>query len=91
MKNNPDLLQVAEVKNSDTDVSADASKTNEENWDMNISKKEEHTTVGYQETLKIDVENINKNINTIWRPIYEVMDETFFGKMAYFHDIFILV
>ena len=29
MKNNPDLLQVSEVENADSDLPADASKTNE--------------------------------------------------------------
>ena len=36
---------------------------------MKISEKEEHKTVEYQETLKIDLKNINKNIKTTWKQI----------------------
>ena len=34
----------------------------------------------YKETLKIDIKNINKNIKTIWRPIYAVIDAPFFEE-----------
>ena len=52
---------------------------------MRISDKEEKKTVEYQETLKLDVENINRNIKKILRPIYEVIDALFFEET----DIFI--
>ena len=45
---------------------------------MKISEKEERDTLEYQETLKNDTENIDKNIKTIWRPIYEVIDDPLF-------------
>ena len=70
MKNNPDLSTVAEEENTDPDLTADASKDD----NINISEKEEQKTVGYKETLGIYVENIDKNIKAIWRPIYEVID-----------------
>ena len=37
MKNNPNLLQEAEVENADADLTADASKINEDYDSMNIS------------------------------------------------------
>ena len=37
MKNNPDLLQEAEVVNYDADITADAIKINEQDYDMKIS------------------------------------------------------
>ena len=55
MKNNTDLSVVAEVENSDADLSVGTSKTNDEDDTMNISEKEEQETVGYKETLKINV------------------------------------
>ena len=58
MKNNPYLLQVAEVVNTDSSLTADATKINEDDYDVKISKKAEENNVGYQETLKIDVKNI---------------------------------
>ena len=42
----------------------------------------------YQETLKIDVENIDKNKNTIWRPIYEFIDAPFFEETEKFPQYF---
>ena len=36
MKNNPNLLQVSEVANPDADLTADSSKTNEEDNNMKI-------------------------------------------------------
>ena len=69
---------VSEVANNDADLTKDSGKTNKEDDDMNISEKEEQKTLDYKEALKIYVKNINKNINTIWRPIYKVIDITFF-------------
>ena len=43
----------------------------------------------YQETLKIDVENIDKNKNTIWRPIYEFIDAPFFEETDIFPQDFL--
>ena len=40
MKNNPDLLQEAEVDNADAYFTADASKTNEDDGNKNIKKEE---------------------------------------------------
>ena len=55
--------------------------------DMKISEKEEQNIVEYQETLKIDVENIHKNIKLIQRPIYEVIDALFLKKRTFYHKI----
>ena len=38
----------------------------------------------YIKTLKIDVKNINKNIKTIWRPIYDVIYVTLFEEKNIF-------
>ena len=46
------------MENCDSDLTADVSKTNEEDEDMNISEKWDQNTVGYKETLKIYVESI---------------------------------
>ena len=61
MKNNPDLLQEAEVENSDADLTGYASKINEDNDNMKISMEEDQETVKYQNALKVDVKNITKN------------------------------
>ena len=39
--------------------------------------------------MKIYVENIDKNINTTWRPIYEVIDAPFFEKTNIFPQYFL--
>ena len=52
---------------------------------MNISMEEEHNTVEYQETLKVDVKNISKIKTKKWIPIYEVIDSPFLKKMIFFH------
>ena len=57
---------------------------------MNIPEKEQKETVVYQETLKIDVKNINKNIKKIWRPIYEVIDDPFLEETDISTRLFIL-
>ena len=62
MKINPDLSVVSEVENDDTDLTADASKTNEEDDNINILEKENHNTVQNQETLKIYIKNIDKTL-----------------------------
>ena len=68
----------------DVYLTVDASKTNEEDFYMYISEKEYQKTVEYQETLKVDVKNINKNIKTIWIQIYEVIDAKFLKKLTIF-------
>ena len=77
MKNNMDLIQVAEVVNSDADLTEDVGTINEDDYKMNISMKEEQKNVEFQETLKVDVNNIAKKKKKIWRPIYEVIDAIF--------------
>ena len=80
MKNNSNVLQVAEVENYDADLTADSSKTNKEDERMNFLQIEGQKTLGYQDTLKIDVESIDKSKNTIWRSICEVIDIHFLKK-----------
>ena len=62
MKNYPYFSVVSEVANYDVDLTADIIRTNEEDNDMNISLKEWQSTVGYQETLRIDVKISTKTI-----------------------------
>ena len=45
MKNHTDLLQKDELVNSDADLTADESKTNEDSDNMNISMEEEQNNV----------------------------------------------
>ena len=65
MKNNPYLLQVAEVVNADADLTAYTTKINEDDDNMDIPYKEYQKKVEYQETLKIKRENIEENIKKI--------------------------
>ena len=88
MKNNPYASVVDEVPNVEEDLTTYASKINEEDDDMSISYQEKKNTVGYQENLKIDVKNINKHIKTTCRPIYEVIDATFFEETDIFPQAF---
>ena len=42
-------------------VAAESNKINEDNDEIIISMEEEQKTLEYQETMKVDVENISKN------------------------------
>ena len=70
------------MENDDAYLTADAGKNNEEYDNLNNSEKEGQKTVGYQEILKIDVINIFCK-KTIWRPIYKVIDVTFFEETTH--------
>ena len=48
--------------------------------------EEEQKKIEYQETMKVDVENIAK---TNWRPIYEVTDTSFFAETKLFPPEFL--
>ena len=50
---------------------------------MIILVVEEQKTVGYQETMEVDVDNISKKKN-IWRPIYEGIDASFLEETDIF-------
>ena len=47
---------------------------------MNISDKEDQKTMGYQETLKTNVKNFDKNVRTTRRPLYDIMNTPFFEE-----------
>ena len=81
------MCVVSEVDNADTDLNAYENKTYEEDDNINFFDKEEQKTVGYQETLKTDIKNIDQNIKTIKIPIYEVIDKTFFEKQTFSQNI----
>ena len=51
---------------------------------MKTSMEEYQQTEKYQNTLKVDVKNIAKNKTTTWRPIYEVIDTSFFAATNIF-------
>ena len=82
MKNNPDLLQEAEVENADADITSDAGKINEYDNNMNISMEKDQDIVKYQKTFKVDVKNIAKKM--VWRPVYEVICAPFFEETNLF-------
>ena len=44
-----------------SDVAAESNKINEDNDEIIISMEEEQKTLEYQETMKVDSENIAKN------------------------------
>ena len=48
MKNNPDLLQDAEVANADAYLTAYAGEINEDKYNLNISTEEDQETVKYK-------------------------------------------
>ena len=56
--------QESEEENVDADVAEYASKIDEDDYNIIISMKEEQKTLGYQETMKVDVKNIAKNLKT---------------------------
>ena len=85
MKNNTDFLQVAEVVNDNSYLTAYASKIKEDDDDINISLKKDQKTVEYQETLKIYVENIGKKIYIYIDQYMKLSMLHFLRKLNCFH------
>ena len=83
---NTEVLVVDVESNSEEDITAGSkvSKINEASNEMEIDIEEEKNTEAYQETLNIDIENIDrienihKHHKTPWRTIYEVIQQEFF-------------
>ena len=57
-------------------------------YNIEISGKQYQKAMEYQETLTVDVKNIDKNKKTIFIPIYEVIDAPFLNKMEKFPQEF---
>ena len=49
--------QGSDEENDDADVNAESNKVDEDDKNMIISIEEEHNTLEYQKTMKVDVEN----------------------------------
>ena len=88
MKNNPDLLQEAEVENDNAYLTLYSDKINEEDDNMKISMEEDHETVEYQETLKLDVKNIAKNKNKYGDQYMKLFIIHFLRKTIFFQNLF---
>ena len=43
-----------------------------------VTIEEEINTLEYQETVNLDIENIDSSSQNIWISIYEVIDDTYF-------------
>ena len=71
-KSNPDFLQEPELKNADADLTAYVSKINEDDYNIKFYIEEEQNNVKYQNTLKVNVENIAKNKIKIWEQYMKV-------------------
>ena len=90
---NPFLLQeeeetVAEDTNDYADVNAEANEINDKKKYMVVKIEEENKTLGYQETMNVDIENIASKNQPFWRPIYEVIDDSYFGLVNLFQKYF---
>ena len=53
--------QESEEANDDSDVNTEANKINDDNNKMIISMEKYQKILEYQETMKVEVENISKN------------------------------
>ena len=51
---------------------------------MVVTTKEENITLEYQETINVDIENIACKKQPFWRPIYEVVDKSYFEETKLF-------
>ena len=84
-------LAVAEEANVDESITAIYKAINE----MEIDLEEEHNTEVYQETMSIDIENIDKIDNSCkhytkqWRTIYKFIQQEFFDEIDNFLDDFL--
>ena len=88
MKNNPDLLQKSEWENSDADLTANSSKINEDDYNMNISMKEERNNLKYQEILNVYVKNINQTKKQYGNQYMKLLMLHFLKKRIFSHKLF---
>ena len=51
---------------------------------MVVTIEEEENTLEYQETMKLDIENISSKKQSFWRPIYEVIENSYFEETKLF-------
>ena len=51
---------------------------------MVVTMKEYKKTLEYQETLSIDIVNIASKKQPFWRPIYEVIENSYFEETKLF-------
>ena len=49
-----------------------------------VTIEEEKTTLEYQETPNIDIENVASTSQQIWRSIYEVIQDDYFKAVKLF-------
>ena len=43
----------------------------------------------YEETMNLDLEKISIKKQPFWRPIYEVIDDSYFGEVKLFSKMFL--
>ena len=56
---------------------------------MVVKMKEEKNNLEYQETMKVDIQNIASKKQPFWRPIYEVIENSYFEETKLFPTIFL--
>ena len=54
---------------------------------MVVTIEEQNKTLEYQETMNLDIENIAIKNQPMWRSIYEVIDDSYFGVIKLFPKI----
>ena len=56
---------------------------------MAVTTKGEKNTLEYQETMNLDIENIASKKQPFWRPIYEVIKNSYFEERILFPTTFL--
>ena len=56
---------------------------------MVVTMKEEKNALGYQKTMNVDIVKISSKRQPFWRPIYEVIDNSYFKETKLFLTIFL--
>ena len=57
--------------------------------DKVVTIEEEMNTLEYQETISLDIENISRKSQQIWRSIYEVIHDDYFKAVKLFPTQFL--
>ena len=78
---------VSEETNDDSDVNAEANKVGDNKKDVVFTMKEEKNTLEYQETMNVYIEIISSKKQPFWRPIYEVIEYSYFEETRLFSKI----
>ena len=87
--NTEDKENAPEENNYDADENEESNEINDLKKSKVVTIEEEKKTLEYQETMNLDIENIDSTNQQIWRSIYEVIHDDYFKAVKLFPTQFL--